>query len=143
MVFHVARSLDVLGMGRAAAELVEDGAIGLAHDADEHVEPAAMRHANDDIAHAELTAALDDLLQSGDERLAAVQPEALGAGIFDVDEALEVLGLDQLVEDGLLALRRKLHLIVGTLDAILNPVPLLRDRKYACTRRQYAGRKCA
>ena len=72
----------------------------------EHVEAAAMRHAEDDLLHAELAAALDDLLERRDHRLAAVEAEALGAGVFDVEELLEALGLDQLVEDGALAFAR-------------------------------------
>ena len=51
--------------------------------------------------HAELAAAFDDLLERGHHRLAAVETEALGAGIFDVEEALEDLGLDQLLQDRL------------------------------------------
>ena len=78
---------------------------GLRHHLREHVEPAAMRHAEHDVADAEAAAALDDLLERRDERFRAVEAEALGAGILEVDELLEALGLDQLVEDRALALR--------------------------------------
>src|SRR3546814_4044390 len=54
MIFDVARTADILGVGRAAREFVEDRAIGLAHHVGEHVEPAAMRHAEHDLAHAVL-----------------------------------------------------------------------------------------
>ena len=60
-----------------------------------------------DLLHAELAAALDDLLQRRDQRFAAVQAEALGADEFDVEELLEAFGLDQLVEDRLLAFGRE------------------------------------
>ena len=90
MIFHVARALDLVGMRRAAPELVEDRPIGLAHDIGKHVQAAAMRHADDDLADAKLAAALDDLLERRNHRFAAVEPEALGAGIFEVEEALEV-----------------------------------------------------
>jgi hypothetical protein len=63
-----------------------------------------MRHAKHDLFHAEIAAALDDLLQRRDQRFTAVKPEALGAGEFDVAELLEAFGLDQLVEDGAPAL---------------------------------------
>ena len=63
-----------------------------------------MRHADDDLLDAELAAALDDLLQRRHHRLGAVEAEALGAGVLDVGELLEGLGLDQLVEDRPLAL---------------------------------------
>ncbi len=125
MIFHVARAFDVVGLGAAAAELMEDGGERLAHDVGEHVEPPAMGHADDDLADAELAAALDHLLERRHERLAAVQPEALGAGIFHVEKALEGLGLDQLVEDRLLALRGEAHLLVQPLDALLDPAALL------------------
>jgi hypothetical protein len=55
-----------------------------------------MRHADHDLADAELAAALDDLLERRHDRLAAVETEALGAGIFHVEEAFERFGLDQL-----------------------------------------------
>ena len=104
VILDVARALDVVGRGRAALELMEDDVVRLAHDLGQHVEPAAMGHAEHDLLHAELAAALDDLLQRRDQRLAAVEAEALGAGVLDVEELLEALGLDELVEDRLLAL---------------------------------------
>ena len=83
-----------------------------------------MRHADDDIAHAERAAALDDLLQRRDHRLAAVEAETLGAGELHVAEFFEPFGLDQLVEDGALALAGEGDLLVGSLDAFLNPALL-------------------
>jgi hypothetical protein len=78
-----------------------------------------------DVAHAALAAALDDLLKRRDKRFRAVQAEALCAGVFDVDELLEAFRLDQLVQDGPLAARREVDVLVGTLDAFLNPGFLL------------------
>ena len=46
MVFDVARAVDMLGIGRIALELGEDRGVGLADKIGEHVEPAAMRHAD-------------------------------------------------------------------------------------------------
>ena len=105
MIFDVARAFDLVGRGRAALELVEDHAMRLAHDLAQHVEPAAMGHAERDLLEAELAAALDDLLERGNHRLAAVEAEALAAGIFDV-KILEALGLDQLGQDRALAFAR-------------------------------------
>ena len=87
-----------------------------------------MRHAEHDLLHAEIAAALDDLLQRRDQRLAAVEAEALGAGELGVAEFLEALGLDQLVEDRALALAREGDLLVGAFDALLDPALLLRVR---------------
>ena len=64
-----------------------------------------MRHAHRDLSDAELAAALDDLLERRDHRFAAVEAEALGAGVFQIAEFLERLGFDQFSEDGLTALR--------------------------------------
>ncbi len=121
MVLHVARALDVIGLEGAALELVEDGAVRLAHDIGEHVEAAAMGHADHDLLHAELAAALDDLLERGNDRFRAVEAEALGARVLHVGELLEVFRLDQLVEDGALALAGEHDLLVAALDALLNP----------------------
>ena len=56
---------------------------------------------------------------AGTVELGAVEAEALGAGIFHVDEALEDLGLHQLLEDGFFAFGREAHL--AAFDAILDP----------------------
>ena len=96
----------------------------LGHDLRQHVEPAAVRHADHDLAHAERAAALNDLLQRGDHRFGAVEAEALGAGEFQVAEFLETFGLDQLVEDGALAFAREADLLVGPFDAFLDPALL-------------------
>ena len=121
VILHVAGAFDVVGRRRAALELVEDRAVRLAHHLRQHVEPAAMRHADDDLFDAERAAALDDLLQRRDHRLAAVEAEALGAGELQVAELLEAFGLDQLVEDRALALAGEVDLLVAALDALLHP----------------------
>ena len=121
MVFDVAGALDLVGLEAAALELVEDRAVGLAHDVGEHREAAAMRHADDDLLEAELAAALDDLLHRRDQRLAAVEAEAFGAGVFDLEELLEALGLDELVENGAAAALGEDDLLAVALDALLQP----------------------
>ena len=80
-----------------------------------------MRHAERDLAHAEIAAALDDLLERRDKRFRAVEAEALGAGIFDVEEFLEAVGLDQLVQDRALAFAREGDFLVLAFDAFLDP----------------------
>ena len=121
VIFDVAGAVDLIGRIRAALEFVEDDAVRLAHHLAQHVEPAAMGHAESDVFQAKLTAALDDLLERRDHRLGAVEAEALGAGILDVEEILEALGLDQLAEDRALALPRELDFLVRPFDALLNP----------------------
>ncbi len=91
------------GSERAALKLVEDHAVGFAHHRGQHVQPAAVGHADDDLVDAQRAAALDDLLQRRDHGLRPVQAEAFGAGEALVQEALEALALDQLLQDGDLA----------------------------------------
>ncbi len=125
MVFDVARALHVFGIGGIALEFGEHGGKGLAHHVGQHVEPAAMRHADDQLFHAELAAALDDLFERGDQRFAAIDAEAFGAGVALVAKALEHLGIGQALEDRALAGDGELGVIARHLDARLNPLALL------------------
>ena len=125
MIFDVAGAFDIRRIGRAALEFMEQLAIGLAHHIDQHVQAAAMGHAEHHFVHAKLAAALDDLFQRRDGGLAAVQAETLGADKAVGGEFLEAFRLDQLVEDGLLAFRREGDLVAGILDAALQPALLL------------------
>ena len=102
-----------------------------------------MRHADDDVLHAQRAAALDDLLQRRDQRLAAVQAEALGAGEALVRGTLEALGLDQLLQDGDLALRGEADLLVAALDALPAARPSRPGRRCACTARRRCRSRCA
>ena len=126
MIFDVAGALHFRGQHAAALEFMEDLAIGLGHHIGQHVEPAAMRHAEHDFLHAQLAAALDDLFQRGDHRLAAVESEPLGADEAQRRELFETFGLDQLVEDRALAFFRERDFLVGSFDPALQPILLLR-----------------
>ena len=57
-----------------------------------------MGHADDDLVHPDVDGCADDRLERGHRAFAAIQAEALGAGVFDVQEALEAFGFDQLLE---------------------------------------------
>src|SRR4029079_17455048 len=89
----------------------------------EHVEPPPMRHADDDLPQPELAAALDYLLERRHEGFAAIQSEALGAGIFHVEEALEGFGPDQFLQDRLPPLLGEAYLLA--FHAVLDPRPLV------------------
>ena len=125
MILHVARAFDFGRIGGAALEFMEQLAIGLAHDIDEHVQAAAMGHAQHDFLYAQLAAALDDLLQRRDGGFAAVQAETFGADKTVGGEFLEAFGFDQFVQDRLLAFGRELDVLVLPFDAALQPVFLL------------------
>jgi hypothetical protein len=104
-----------------ALKLVEDRAVGLLHHVGQHRQTAAVRHADHDLLHAQRAAALDDLFQRRDQAFAAVEAEALGAHVLDMQELLEALGLDHLVQDRLAALAGEAHLLAVALDPLLQP----------------------
>lgn len=66
------------------------------------------------------------LLQRGDHRLAALKAEALGAGVFGLQELLEALGRGQALQDGALAVHREVGVVAAALDALLDPGLLFR-----------------
>src|SRR5882724_7292880 len=121
MIFDVAGALDRVGIGRAALELVKQRAMRLAHHLRQHVEAAAMRHADHDFLHAEIAAALDDLFQRRDQRFSAVEAKALGAGELEIAELLKTFGFDQLVEDRAPALAGERDFLVRPFDTFLDP----------------------
>src|SRR5689334_5703460 len=121
MVLDVAGAFDRVRVGRAALEFMEQCAVRLAHHLGQHVEAAAMRHAQHDFLYAEIAAALDDLLQRRDQRFSTVEAEALGAGGLEIAELVKALGFDQLVEDRTAPLTGEADLLVRTLDALLDP----------------------
>ena len=124
VIFHVARTFDFVRLRRAAFEFLEDRAERLRHHVGEHVQAAAMRHAEHDFAHAELAAALDDLLERRDHRFAAIEAEALGAGVFHVAEFFEGFGFDQLAQDRLAAFGREGDVLLRAFNALLDPALL-------------------
>ncbi len=92
VVLHVAGALHRARVLRAL-ELAEDLAVGLARDVGEHVQAAAVRHADGDLVEAGLGGALQDLVEQGDGRLAALEAEPLLADVLGLQEGLERLGL--------------------------------------------------
>jgi hypothetical protein len=125
MVLHVARTAHLLGQRRAALELREQRGVALVHDVHEGVEAAAMRHADHHFLHAQLAAALEDLLDRGDQRFAAIEAEALGADELHMQVALEALRLDDALQDGPAALDGELGVVLDVLDPLLDPRPLV------------------
>src|SRR5262245_38097420 len=97
----------------------------LPHHLRQHVEPAAVSHAHDDLFHSERAAALDDLLERRDHRFCAIETETLGAGELQIAEFLKTFGLDQLVQDRAFAFGREGDLLVRPFDTRLDPTLLL------------------
>ena len=90
-----------------------------------------MRHPKADFLHPEISAALDDLLESRDQSFSTIEPEALRASVFNVEEFLEAFSFDKFVEDRALAFTREGDFLVAALDALLNPAFLRRRLKCA------------
>ena len=96
MILHVTRTFDVVWLERTTLELVEYGAVRLAHDVGQNVQAAAVGHAENDFFETFLAAALDDLLERRDQRFTAIEAETLGALETHVEELLITFGFDQL-----------------------------------------------
>src|SRR5262249_4153414 len=78
----------------------------LAEHVHQDVEPAAVRHADDDLLHTARAGALDQVVDARDEAFAALEREALLADVLGVQVALELLRLRQLLDQRLLACGR-------------------------------------
>ena len=70
----------------------------LAHHVGQHVQPAAVRHADHHFGHVVGGGALQNLLQNGQRGFAAFQREALLAHEAGMQEVLELLGGDQVAQ---------------------------------------------
>ena len=127
VILHVAGAFDVLRVRGAAFEFVEKRPERFRHDVGQHVQPAAMRHAEYNFLHPELAAALDDLFERRHHGLGAFDAKALRAGIFFVDELLQALRLDELGQDCLLAEFGEIDFLIGPFDTFLNPLLLRRS----------------
>ena len=123
VVLHVARAVEGLAV-LSALEFAEHLSVRLAGDVGEHVQPTAVGHADGHLVEALLRRALQDLVEQGDHRLAALEAESLLAHVLRLQEGLEGLGLVELAEDAhLLVVRR---LLVLALDLALDPPSLHR-----------------
>src|SRR3546814_10158522 len=100
VILDVARALDTLGVRRVTGEFREDRAVRLAHHVRKNVQPAAMRHADDDFLDPELHAAFENLLDGLVRGLAAFEAEALGAGVLLVEILLADLRLNHALGHG-------------------------------------------
>src|SRR3546814_15641637 len=94
VILDVARALDTLGVRRVTGEFREDRAVRLAHHVRKNVQPAAMRHADEDFLDPALRAAFENLLDGWVRGLAAFEVEALGAGVLLVELLIEDLRLN-------------------------------------------------
>ena len=123
VVLHVARALHRVGVD-LALELLEDLVVALADDVGEHVEAAAVRHADHRAVELGVGGRLEDGVEDRDGRLGALEAEALLADVLGGEELLERLGRVEPLED--VALVVEVELRRHALDLLLDPALLLR-----------------
>jgi len=98
----------------------------LAEGIDQHVEAAAVSHADDHLLHADLAGGADQLVHGEDQRFAAFEREALLADIARMQVAFERLGRGQLAQEALLVVGGVIRRGADGFQARLDPA-LLRD----------------
>ncbi len=91
----------------------------------QHVQAAAVGHADHDLLHALGAGFLDQFVHRGDEALAAFERKALLADVLGVQEALQAFGRRHLLEDVLLLLHREVRLAADRLQLLLPPALLV------------------
>ena len=106
VVLHVARVAVGVGRGVPTLELLEQSAIRLSHHMRQHVEPAAVRHANHDHLRAGAHAARDRLVEHRNEGIEAFDREPLHVDVSAAEETLEAIDLGE-------TLKQRLLLVVG------------------------------
>jgi hypothetical protein len=110
-----------------ALELLEEHRRLLAEGVHQHVQPPAVRHADDDLVDTTGTGNADQFVHRDDRRLAALEREALLADVAGMQVAFERLGRSQPLEHPLALVGRVVRLRVDAFEAILNPA-LFRHR---------------
>ena len=110
------------GLDRGGAlELAEDRLVGAPEVVGEHVEPAAVRHADDDLARAVGGGELDHLVEHRDRHVQALDRELLLAQVGLVHEALERVDLGEPAQQRLLLLVGQRRAERARLDLLAQP----------------------
>ena len=74
----------------------------MSDDIRQNIQTAAMRHSHLYVFDAKITGALDQLIEQGNDRFAALNRESLLAQEFRVQKAFELLGRNQFPENSFL-----------------------------------------
>src|SRR5712692_2518997 len=98
MIFHVAFVRGKRWMNRTF-ERREDAFAEMPDDVCQDVEPAAVRHSHRDIFDAEISGALDQLIEQRNNRFASFDRKTLLTQVLGVEKALELLGGNQFPEN--------------------------------------------
>ena len=113
---------------RGALELAEDRLVGAAEVVGEHVQAAAMRHPDDDLARAVGCAELDHLVDHRDRHVEALDRELLLTEVGLVQEALQRVDRDQAAQQAALLLGRHRRAVDAGLDPLAQPDALAMAR---------------
>ncbi len=124
VVLHVA-GRSVLVVLELAFELVEQLARVLAEGVDQHVQTAAVGHADHHVLDAILAGAADDGVHHRDQRVAAFQREALLADVLGVQVALQAFGRGQALQGAALGVSVQLVVAAGCFQLLVDPLALL------------------
>ena len=116
------------GLLELAFEFGEQHRRRLAEHVDQHVEPAAVGHADHDFLDAARAAALHDVVEERDQRVATLERKALLADVTRVEIALEPLGRGQLPEKVHAFVVREAVMKHAVLETVLQPQALLARR---------------
>ena len=100
-----------------AFEFVEQIGWHLAEGVDQHVEPAAVRHADDAFLHAHAAGALQQIVQQGNQAFAAFQREAFLPDIACMQVVFQPFGCGQPLENMALVFCRVVGLGARSFDA--------------------------
>src|SRR3546814_6853643 len=98
----------------------------LAERVDQHVEAAAVGHADDDVLDPVVAGAADHVVQQRDHRIAALERESLLADILGMQVALQALGRGQALEDAALPVAGLSEVAAGSFPAFVEPATLPR-----------------
>ena len=125
MVFHVAGALHAIRVG-LTFEFGENLRHRFTNHVGEHVQPAAMRHADDGFVHVLVGGALQNFVEDHDGACQSFEPEALLADKAGLQEVFELFRLDQAVQDALPHRIVELPKVHSRFHAVLQPLLLLR-----------------
>ncbi len=125
MIFHVARALravriDTFKFGQNLHQRLVD-------NVRQHVEPAAVRHADHRFVHVGIGGEIQNLVQNHHGRFRAFERKALVTDKTRVQEMFELLGLDHALERALARVRMERPAIAGELHTQLQPALLFRN----------------
>src|SRR3954452_12370147 len=108
---------------KVALELTEDLRVALADDVGENVQPAAVRHTDDNLIEVAARGGAQDPVQQRDDRLAALEREPLLADELRLEKRLERFRGVEPSEDVQLLL--PVEVGMRPLDAVLDPATLI------------------